>query len=440
MENDPITIEAAVLGSMILEPMNIPLVRGIITSRNMFYYPNNGVVFQAIVDTYEEYENVDLVLLKNCLAVAGKLKTVGGVKYLVEIAESVPSAASWEYYTKILKEQHVRRQIARTAEDVMKLSQSHEPAGVAVQKIQAIAKRLVVEESDAGGVVGMDNISDVVGTFTPDRYMPTGIRIIDRQIRGIVKGEVVIVAARPSMGKTVMAMDFAINLAHDGHPTMFYSLEMTEVELKQRILCNQARITADKYIDKNLTYREQRRTEWAIEKMRTTPLYIDDSSRLTPDGFHAKLIQHKAKYGIEVAAIDYLTLMQSDGKHSNGYERVTEISNELKRIVKEEDVALILVCQLSRGPEQRSDKRPNMGDLRDSGAIEQNANIVMFIYRDDYYNPQDDPYDYVMADIIIPKVRRSKPVMVSVRFNGSITRFEDDDDITRQSINEFDLI
>jgi replicative DNA helicase len=202
---------------------------------------------------------------------------------------------------------------------------------------------------------------------------------------------------------------------------VIFSLEMKEIELKQRIVCNQTRINSDDYINGQVSDHDWARAQSELRLLRTKPLYIDACPRLTPNMFHAKLMQYKAKHGIEVAVIDYLGLMQGDEKSKGLYEKYTEITNELKRIAKEEDVALILVCQLNRGPENRENKRPNMGDLRDSGAIEQNADVVMMLYRDDYYT-YGDTGD---AEVIFTKVRRGPPQTCLLRFCPEYTRFED---------------
>jgi replicative DNA helicase len=396
-------IEAGVLASMMLEPKYIPMIRAIVMAKCYFIYPEHKHIFQAICDAWEDYsdENTLLVQAKNLLNTQGLLESVGGVEYLLKIGKSIASAKSWEYYAKELKEQHVKRQLLRCSQDIMVLANSPEPASVAIQKAQGCIKDVIIED-DSEALASMSDIEDIPGTFEAGSFISTGINTLDVAVKGPKKGEVWIVAARPAMGKTVLAVDLAINMAKAKHPSVIFSLEMKEIELKQRIVCNQT-------------------AQSELKLLRTKPLYIDACPRLTPNMFHAKLMQYKAKHGIEVAVIDYLGLMQSDEKSKGLYEKYTEITNELKRIAKEEDVALILVCQLNRGPENRENKRPNMGDLRDSGAIEQNADVVMMLYRDDYYT-YGDTGD---AEVIFTKVRRGPPQTCLLRFCPEYTRFED---------------
>ena len=416
-------IEAGVLASMILEPKYIPMIKSTILSSSYFAFPEHRTIFVAACDAWDEYgdENALLVQTKNMLNVQGKLESVGGIEYLIKVAGSTPSASSWEYYAKSLKEQHVKRQLMQCSSEIMALSMSPETSAIALEKAQGCVRRIIMEESSDDALVSMQDIVDIPSTFEEASYIPTGINCIDSAVRGIRKSEVWIVAARPAMGKTVLAVDFAINMAKAGHPTAIFSLEMKSLEVKQRIVCNQTRICSDNYIKGLVTDEQWQRAQAELKSMSTKPLYIDSSSRLTPNMFHAKLMQYKAKYNIEVAVIDYLTLMQGD-KHTGGlYEKYTEIVNELKRIAKEEDVGLILVCQLNRGPESRENKRPNMGDIRDSGAIEQAADVIMMLYRDDYYTYGDSGE----AEVILNKVRRGPPQTIKLRFCPEYTRFED---------------
>jgi len=416
-------IETAVLGCMILDPKYIPMIRAIIMSPLYFQYPEHQVVFRVACDAWDEHSDEDTMMMqiRQMLDSSGQISQIGGVEYLIKIVESVPSSASWKYYCNILRDQHTRRELFRCSNKIMQISKSDESVDVCLSKAQDLIRRVVVEEAKAEAVSSLTDITEVLSTFSKEEYIPTGIGSLDKAIRGVKGGEVIIIAARTAMGKTILAMDFAINMMKADHPVMIFSLEMGTVELKQRIVCNQTRVNSDVYINGYASQDQIIRANKQLGELSTKPLYIDASPRLTPSLFHAKVIQYKAKYNIEVVVVDYLTLMEADRRCSGYYEKFSEIINELKRVCKEEDVALILVCQLNRTPESRTDKRPNMGDIRDSGAIEQNADVIMLLYRDDYY----DYTDTGTAEIIIAKVRRGRPQTVNIRFHGSYTKFED---------------
>ena len=422
-QSDSPYIEAGVLASMMLGPTYIPMIRAIILSPSYFLDTNHQVIFRAICDCWDNNGDEDtmLVQVRQVLDSSGMLDSVGGVEYLMKVVESTPSAASWEYFSKKMREQHSKRELQRCAHEILSLASSSDSSDVAIEKAQGIMRRILVEDMSCGGVVSLEGLADIADSFVMEDFIPTGLQSIDEAIKGVKACEVIIIAARPAMGKTALAMDFAINMVKDDTPVAFFSLEMRALELKQRIVCNQTRTNADAYLNGYIHIDKKEQIKKELNELAKKPLYIDASARLTPNTFHAKIIQYKAKYGIRVAIIDYLTLMQTDAKTNSMYEKFTEIVNEIKRIAKDENIAVILVCQLNRGPESRTDKRPNMGDIRDSGAIEQNADIIMMIYREDFYSFENTGE----AEIIIGKARRGAPQIRRLRFHGEYTKFED---------------
>lgn len=417
-DNDPRYLEQAVLGGMIIDSKIAPLVRAKLLGSHPFYFMEHKIIYQAIIDIYEDVGSVDLVMLKELLERTGKLNDAGGIKYLVKVAESTPSSANWEYYCGLIQDKHLRRQLVQFAAEIQTMSADREPASVILSKIEAKISSLVREEIPETGLVSLNRMSEAIAAFDNKTiYIPTGFRGIDEKIYGLANGDFIVIAGRPGMGKTVFATDIALNLAEREIPVIFFSVEMPWIQLHQRIICGMSGVHLAKAMKGYLSAYDKSEMKEAAEKLRPMPLHIDDN-RLTPTILRSKIMQYKSKHGIRVVFIDYLQLMTPD-KHVNKYEDITAIADAIKLVAREEQVPVVLVSQLNRSVEDRPNKKPRLSDLKGSGSTEEHADVVIMLYRPDYYEGTNTGEAWAIGR----KNRRGAAFEVPLCFDAERTKF-----------------
>ncbi len=430
--------EAAVLGSMMIEPVCIGQVVQHITS-DSFYRPEHQIIFDAIIELYENSRELDLVLLRDELKKRNKLKAVGGVEYLVRIAESVPSSSNVEHYTEIVKDKSILRELISAGSEI--LTEAYDPTGQirdkldnAEQKIFAVTEKKIsgVAESLRGLLMeAFENIEARKGQAITG--LPTGFYELDKYLSGLQNGEMLIVAGRPSMGKTSLALNIAEHLGVERDiPVAIFSLEMSRWQLAERFLCSHARIDLQRVRGGLIDDDEHQLLQQACSELFDKPIFIDDMPGMTPLMIRAKCRRLKSQHDIQCVVIDYLQLMGLGGRVESRQQEISTISRYLKGLARELNVPVIVLSQLNRSPEGREGHRPRMSDLRESGSIEQDADVVMLLHRDDYYAHEKPDFDENnltnTAELIIAKQRNGPTGVIKLHFDAQFTRFENNKD------------
>ncbi|MFZ5524483.1 MAG: replicative DNA helicase [Pseudomonadota bacterium] len=430
--------EQSVLGGLLLEASALDRVADLMTEDD-FYRQEHRLIFRQIVRLSEMAKPVDVITVAEALEIAGELDKVGGLTYLGSLAQNVPSAANIRRYGEIVRERSIMRKLVEVGTDIA--SSAYNPTGRDAAQLLDEAESKVFEIAEAGshgkqGFVPMpplltqvverietlyarDNPSDVTG-------IATGFTDIDRMTSGLQPGELVIVAGRPSMGKTAFSINIAENVALDSKlPVAIFSMEMGATQLAMRMLGSVGKLNQHDLRTGRLQDDDWGRLTHALGRLHDAPIHIDESAALSAMDLRARSRRlHRQSNGLGLIVVDYLQLMSSNvGKASeNRATEISEISRSLKALAKELHVPVIALSQLNRGLEQRPNKRPVMSDLRESGAIEQDADLILFIYRDEVYN-SDSP-DKGKAEIIIGKQRNGPIGKVELAFRGEYTRFD----------------
>jgi len=430
--------EQSVLGGLLLEASALDRVADLMTEDD-FYRHEHRLIFRQIVRLSEMAKPVDVITVAEALEIAGELDKVGGLTYLGSLAQNVPSAANIRRYGEIVRERSIMRKLVEVGTDIA--SSAYNPTGRDAAQLLDEAESKVFEIAEAGshgkqGFVAMpplltqvverietlyarDNPSDVTG-------IATGFTDIDRMTSGLQPGELVIVAGRPSMGKTAFSLNIAENVALDSKlPVAVFSMEMGASQLALRMLGSVGKLNQHDLRTGRLQDDDWGRLTHALGRLHDAPIHIDESAALSAMDLRARSRRlHRQCSGLGLIVVDYLQLMSSNvGKASeNRATEISEISRSLKALAKELHVPVIALSQLNRGLEQRPNKRPVMSDLRESGAIEQDADLILFIYRDEVYN-SDSP-DKGKAEIIIGKQRNGPIGKVELAFRGEYTRFD----------------
>ncbi|EKX97831.1 replicative DNA helicase [Selenomonas sp. oral taxon 138 str. F0429] len=425
-----IEAELSVLGAMMLKKEAVTQAIELLRS-DEFYRQAHRVVFEAMESLVREGEPVDIVTVTESLRKSGLLEQVGGITFLANLTNSVPSTANLAHYAKIVKEKAILRSL---------IDVSTEIAGMAYEGSEDIAVQLDGAEQKILAIAG----GRTTGTFTPikdvvfdavDRVnqlaqskggitgLSTGLATLDSVTRGLQKSDLIIVAARPAMGKTAFVLNLATHVALQGGTVAFFSLEMPREQLMHRIFCAEGQIDATHLARGELDEEEWSRLVKVADRMIKTNLYFDDTSSTTVMDIRTRARRLKAERGLDLIAIDYLQLIQAPGRAENRTLAVAEMTRSLKVLARELSVPIIVLSQLSRATEGRSDKRPMLSDLRESGSIEQDADIVMFLYREDYYN--QDTENANITELSIAKHRNGATDTVKMFFQKEYTRFRD---------------
>lgn len=425
-----IEAEQAVLGAIFLEPSSLTLASELLIPED-FYRAAHQKIFHVMLNLTDKGEPVDLVTVTSELADAKILEEVGGVSYLSDLANSVPTAANIEYYGQIVEEKSILRRLIRTATSIAQDGYSREDE---VEVLLSEAEKNIMEVAQRKNTGAFQNIKDVlVKTYDNIEMLhnrkgdvtgiPTGFTELDRMTAGFQRNDLIIVAARPSVGKTAFALNIAQNVATKTDENVaIFSLEMGADQLVMRMLCAEGNINAQNLRTGALTSEDWGKLTMAMGSLSNSGIYIDDTPGIRVGDIRSKCRRLKQENGLGMILIDYLQLIQGNGRSGeNRQQEVSEISRSLKALARELEVPVIALSQLSRGVEQRQDKRPMMSDIRESGSIEQDADIVAFLYREDYYDKESENQNII--EIIISKQRNGPVGTVSLAFVKEYNKF-----------------
>ncbi|WP_442597212.1 replicative DNA helicase [Neobacillus sp. D3-1R] len=425
-----IEAEQAVLGAIFLEPSALTPATEILIPED-FYRAAHQKIFNAMLNLSDQGKAVDLITVTENLAASKILEDVGGVSYLSELAGSVPTAANIEYYANIVGEKSLLRRLIRTATEIAQDGYTREDE---VESLLGEAEKSIMEVAQRKNASAFHNIKDVlVRTYdnietlhqrTGDvTGIPTGFAELDRMTAGFQRNDLIIVGARPSVGKTAFALNIAQNVAtRAGENVAIFSLEMGAEQLVMRMLCAEGNIDAQRLRTGTLTDEDWGKLTMAMGSLSNAGIFIDDTPGVRISDIRAKCRRLKQEHGLGMILIDYLQLILGSGRGGeNRQQEISEISRSLKGLARELQIPVIALSQLSRGLEQRQDKRPMMSDIRESGSIEQDADIVAFLYRDDYYDKESENKNII--EIIIAKQRNGPTGTVSLAFVKEYNKF-----------------
>lgn len=421
--------EQSLLGSILISTDAIPLVMEIVKPED-FYREAHRHIYEAIVNLYARGEPADPITIAEELKARGVLEQVGGKPYLHTLVSIVPTAANAKYYAQIVERNGILRSLIKVATKIADLSyQAPEDVETVIDKAESLLfgvsqKRISEKFIHIKDLLteGFEQIEKLYEKRAHVTGIPTGFVKLDELTSGLHPSDLIVVAARPSMGKTSFALGIAQNVAlQEKIPVAIFSLEMARQQLAQRLMCAEARVDAQALRTGNLKEEDWPKLSNAVGRLAEAPIFIDDTPNITIMEVRAKARRLMAKQKLGLIIVDYLQLMQGNGRSENRQQEISEISRALKILGRELNVPVIAVSQLSRAVEQRQDKRPLLSDLRESGAIEQDADLVLFIYRDEYYNR--DSEDRGTAEIIIGKHRNGPTGTVKLAFLEHYAKF-----------------
>lgn len=437
----PVSLEAevAVLGGLLNDPDAVTRVVEIIDD-TMFFREAHRRIFRAVARLFGRGAAADVITVGDELRNSGELESSGGLAYLAELLDAVPTAANIQYHARIVQSKALLRRLIDASSQIVR--DVYEQTDRPVEEVLDHAEQRifqVAQSHDRGGFVRIkqilretfEKIEKLQESGAPVTGIPTGFKDLDRMTAGLHPGDLAIVAARPSMGKTSWVLNAAQNAAIDhGVPVAIFSLEMSKEQLVQRFLCAEGRVDASRLKVGRLSAEEMQRLARAAGLLNVAPIWIDDSPGSTVLEMRAKARRLKADEDIGLLVIDYLQLMSGGGRGGSDSrtQEVSEISRGLKALARELAIPVIALSQLSRGPEQRQDKRPMLSDLRESGSIEQDADLVMFLFREEYYlRPEEieEKGAAGRAELILAKHRNGPTGMVPLYFHKAYTRFDD---------------
>jgi replicative DNA helicase len=425
--------EQAVLGGLMLSGEAWAKIADKLTERD-FYRRDHQLMYRAIGELSEKGMPCDAVTLGEWFDAQGLAESVGGTRYVLELANSTPSAANIVAYAEIVREKSVLRQLIDAGMEIT--GDGFRPEGRSAQELVESAEQKVFQIAEAGsrgrqGFVPMRSAVKEAFRLLQERYesrspitgLPTGFNDLDYKTAGLQAGDLIIIAARPSMGKTALSLNIAEYAAiKTGKAAAIFSMEMSSSQLAFRLISSLGRINQQHLRTGELADEEWPRVTSAITMLSEAKIFIDDTPSLSPLELRARSRRLKREHDLGLIVVDYLQLMQVPGNKENRATEISEISRSLKALARELNVPVIALSQLNRSLEQRTDKRPVMADLRESGAIEQDADVIVFIYRDEYYNPESN--EKGIAEIIIGKQRNGPTGTVKMTFLGQYTRFE----------------
>ena len=425
-----IEAEQAVIGSMLTDKDSVISAIEVLKPED-FYREDNKVIFEAILNLYNRADPIDIITLKAELVSLGKFEQIGGIEYLAVLPEKVPTTANVEKYIRIVEEKSMMRTLIKTANELITLGYDGTED---VEDIMDVAEKKIFNIMQKRNQKGYSSMKDIlVDTFTQleELYnrkqhitgVPTGFSDLDYKTAGLHNSDLILVAARPAMGKSAFALNIATNAALRGNvPVAIFSLEMSKEQMANRILCSEAMVDSNKVRTGRVEDEDWAKLAMASGELSEAGIFIDDTPGISVMEIRAKCRKLKLEKNIGLVVIDYLQLVQGSNKRVNSREQeISEISRSLKILAKEINVPVIALSQLSRAPEQRPDHRPMLSDLRESGAIEQDADIVMFLYRDDYYNEESEKKN--IAEVILAKHRAGSTGTVELLWLGNYTKF-----------------
>lgn len=425
--------EQSVLGAMLIEREAISRVSEILRPED-FYREAHRLIFQAMLALFNKNDAVDMVTVVESLRKDDKLEPAGGIAYITTLANSVPTAANVVYHARIVEEKALLRQLINTATRVATMGYE---GSEEVEIIMDKAERMILEV--AGRKIGQEftpiktiifdafnKIEQLYASKGGITGIPTGFKDLDKLMSGLQPSDLVLIAARPSMGKTAFVLNIAQHVAiREKKAVAFFSLEMSKEQLVQRMLCAEAAIDAQRLRIGELEENDWKKLVIAADRLASAPVFIDDTASITAVEMRAKCRRLKIEHDLQLVIIDYLQLMQGSGNNrgENRQQEISEISRSLKGLARELNVPVIALSQLSRSVESRQSKRPMLSDLRESGSLEQDADIVAFLYREDYYDPDSEKKN--ITEIIVAKHRNGPVDTVQLFFHKQFTKFSD---------------
>lgn len=424
--------EQSVLGGMMLSKDAIADVVEVLRGRD-FYRPAHEMIFEAIIDLYGRGEPADVVTISDQLTKTQQLQRIGGPAYLHNLAQSVPTAANAAFYADIVRERAVLRRLVEAGTKIVQLGHTADGEVDAIvneaqAEIYGVAENRQTSDYSRLSEILAPTIEEIEVNAANDGTLsgiPTGFRDLDDLTHGFHGGQLIVIAARPAMGKSVLALDFSRSaaVAH-GMTTAFFSLEMSKVELTMRLLAAESQVLfGDLRKGSSLKDEDWEKMARAMDKLEQAPLFIDDAPNLSLMEIRAKCRRLKQRENLKLVVVDYLQLLMSGKRVESRQQEVSEFSRTLKLLAKELDVPIVALSQLNRGSEQRPDKRPQVSDLRESGAIEQDADMVMLLHRPEVYDKETERAGE--ADIIVAKNRNGATRDITVAFQGHFQRFRD---------------
>lgn len=423
--------EMSVLGGMMLSKDAIADVIEILRSAD-FYRPAHASVYEVVIELFGRGEPADAVTVGAELKKKGELERIGGLPYLHTLVATVPTAANAAYYARIVREQAQLRSLVEAGTRIVQLGYTTD--GADVEGLINLAQSEVFAISEQRQTTDYTTLEEIV----PDLYeelernanrdggldgVPTGFAELDAKLNGLRAGQMIIIAARPGGGKSTLAMDICRSCAvHNNKAAAYFSLEMNRTELSMRLLAAESRVFLDRMIKGELESRDWQEIARTLDKISQAPLIVDDSPNMTMGEIRAKSRRMKQQFDIQLIVIDYLQLLTSGGKSvESRQQEVSEFSRSIKLLAKELEIPIVAVAQLNRDSEKRNDKRPQVADLRESGSLEQDADVVLLIHREDMFNETTEKQG--MADIIIGKQRSGPTGIVELAFQGHFSRF-----------------
>ena len=425
-----IEAEQAVIGSMLTDKDAVADSIEVLKPED-FYRQDNQTIYEAIINLYNKAEPIDIITVKAELISLGKFEAVGGLEYLAILPDKVPTTANVEKYIKIVEEKSVLRNLIKASNELINLGYAETEE---VDDIIEEAERKIFEIAEGKNQKGYTAIKDIlVESFAeieklynqkePITGIATGFTDLDYKTAGLHNSDLILVAARPAMGKSAFALNIATNAAVNSKvPVVIFNLEMSKSQLVNRILCSEAMVDSNKIRTGKIEEDDWVKLATALGPLSEAPIYIDDTPGISISEIRAKCRKLKLEKNIGLIVIDYLQLIRGSSKRNSSREQeISEISRSLKILAKELDVPVIALSQLSRAAETRTDHRPMLSDLRESGAIEQDADIVMFLYRDDYYNQDSEKKN--IAEVIMAKHRSGSTGTVELLWLGNYTKF-----------------
>ncbi|MFR4985767.1 MAG: replicative DNA helicase [Lachnospirales bacterium] len=421
--------EQAVLSCMIFDIDGISIAYEMLKAED-FYRPEHKILFEAMISMYSNSQQVDVITLKNKLESMNMLNNVGGYEYIIELYNIVSTSALTKQYTDIVKEKSIRRKILKASKDINVLTfDNTEPIENIVEK----AEKIIESIGDSNNLDDFSPISQVLETSIENienlyrnkskvTGIETGFADFDMKTSGLQNSDFILIAGRPSMGKTAFAINIAQYAAlRKNVTTAIFSLEMSKEQLVNRMICTEALVDAQKLRTGDIQSDDWYKIAEAVSSLSEAPIYIDDKSSITIPELRAKCRRLKKDKDLGLVVIDYLQLMNGNTRNENRQQEISSISRALKGLARELNVPVVALSQLSRAVEQRKPPKPMLSDLRESGAIEQDADLVCFLYREEYYNPETDKRG--QAEVIIAKQRNGSVGTVNLSWLGQYTKF-----------------
>ena len=425
-----IEAEQAILGSMLIDKDAVINAIEVLKEED-FYREDNKTIYSAMLSLYARSEAIDIITVKSELTQIGKFETVGGLEYLASLPDKVPVVSNIENYIQIVEEKSILRKLIKASNEISQMGYEQTEE---TERIMDVAEKKIFDIMQNRNTKGYTPIKEVLINAIDELEklynhkggitgIATGFIDLDRITAGLHNSDLVLIAARPAMGKSAFALNIASHVAiREKVPVAVFNLEMSKEQLGSRILCSEAMVDSNKVRTGNIEEEDWIKLVSAVGPLSEAEIYIDDTPGISISEIRAKCRKMKLEKNIGLIIIDYLQLIQGTGKKNVSREQeISEISRSLKILAKELDVPVIALSQLSRAAEQRTDHKPMLSDLRESGAIEQDADIVMFIYREDYYNPDTERKN--IAEIILAKHRAGATGTVELMWLGSYTKF-----------------